>query len=172
MADVERPLAGGCLCGAVRYRLARIPDDVAHCHCSLCRRASGAPFVTWATVTRAELELTAGRPTWHRSTFRARRGFCSACGTQLFFAQDAEAPVDLPDAARSELTAPDGTPSDVDVTVASLDEPDLCVPTRNIWVGTRLGFLHGFDGRLPDHEDEGPEPETRPGRIRSGADRE
>lgn len=155
-------LTGGCLCGAIRYRLARVPDDVAHCHCSLCRRASGAPFVTWATVSRAEITLTEGRPAWFRSTPRARRGFCPGCGTQLFFAQDAEAPVDLPDATAPALPLPPGTPEDVDVTVASLDAPDLCAPTRNIWVGTRLGFLSGFDDHLPDHDDEGPAPCASP----------
>lgn len=151
MSDDALAPTGGCLCGAVRYRLARVPDDVAHCHCSLCRRASGAPVVTWATLARADLTLVAGRPHWYRSSQRSRRGFCPDCGTQLFFAQDAEAPVDLADPASAEA-------GDIDVTVASLDTPETCIPTRNIWVGTRLGFLDGFDRTLPDHADEGPTP--------------
>ena len=72
---------GGCLCGRVRYRLARVPTDVGPCHCRICQRASGAAFLTWATVPRAELEVT-GEPAWFRSSPAARRGFCPTCGTR------------------------------------------------------------------------------------------
>ena len=146
----EGAIAGGCLCGRVRYGLTRVPDDVAHCHCSLCQRSAGAPFVTWATVARNEMAV-AGEPRWYRSSARARRGFCPDCGTQLFFAQDvteADAAVD-PFGDRHGGTA-------VDITVASLDAPGAVRPTRNIWVGTRLAFLDGFDATLPDVLDEGP----------------
>ncbi len=149
MAAIE----GGCLCGAVRYRLAAVPDDVAHCHCRICRRSAGAPVLTWATVPRAGLAVT-GEVRWFRSSRLAKRGFCPACGTQLFFAQEiAEAGAALP-LAEAPPADPDGADT-CDVTVASLDEPDAVRPTRNIWVGTRLAFLHGFDARLPDHDDEG-----------------
>lgn len=141
---------GGCLCGAVRYRLSRISTDVAHCHCRICQRSSGAAFLTWATVPRAELEIT-GEPAWYRSSPAARRGFCPSCGTQLFFAFDADAVTTRPD-------VPGDPAADIDVTVASLDRPDAFVPTRNIWVGTRRAFAHGFDATLPDHLDEGPSP--------------
>lgn len=146
------PLLGGCLCGAIRYRLAAVPTDVGHCHCRICQRSAGAPLVTWATVPRADLEILAGEPTWHRSSAAARRGFCPTCGGHLFFAWDAEARDTRPEVADEALAT-------IDVTVASLDEPDLCRPTRNIWVGSRRAFLHGFDDRLPDWEDEGPDPE-------------
>lgn len=146
----DEALEGGCLCGRIRYQLSRTPTDVAHCHCSLCRKASGAPVVTWATVPREDVTL-AGEPAWFRSSPAARRGFCPACGTQLFFALDAEAPATRPD-------APLPASGEIDVTVASLDDPDRCRPTRNIWVGSRLALVHGFDARLPDFDDEGPLP--------------
>jgi hypothetical protein len=41
---------GGCFCGAIRYRVPLPPLWVAHCHCSMCRRAQGAAFVTWLGV--------------------------------------------------------------------------------------------------------------------------
>ena len=144
---------GGCLCGAVRYTLAAVPTDVAHCHCRICRRAAGAPFVTWATVERADL-TTAGPVRWFRSSTVAKRGFCPTCGTQLFFAQEIAVPIG--DTAASVLPLAEAPPADprgaatIDVTVASLDDPDRVHPTRNIWVGSRLAFLHGFDDRLPD----------------------
>lgn len=157
MTTVDPPL-GGCLCGAVRYRLARLPTDVGHCHCRICQRSTGAPLVTWATVPRGDLELLAGEPAWHRSSSAARRGFCRSCGSQLFFAFDADAETSRPD-------LPEAAIGEIDVTVASLDEPDRCRPTRNIWVGSRRAFLHGFDERLPDWEDEGPRPDAGSGSL-------
>lgn len=147
--DAAGVIEGGCLCGGVRFRLARVPTDVAHCHCRLCQRSTGAPLVTWATVPRGDLELRSGEVAWYRSSPAARRGFCPTCGTQLFFAYDAEADATRPDRAAEAI-------AEIDVTVASLDDPDLCRPTRNIWTGSRRAFLHGFDSTLPDHPDEGP----------------
>lgn len=143
-------VTGGCLCGGVRYALGHVPDDVAHCHCSICRRSAGAPFLTWATVERTDLAVT-GEVRWFRSSSVAVRGFCPTCGTQLFFAQDVSGgeatafPLTTP-----PLAEPRGATT-IDVTVASFDDPDVVRPARNIWVGTRLAFLHGFDAALPDH---------------------
>ena len=151
----EDAITGGCLCGRIRYRLARRPTDVAHCHCRICRRSAGAAFLTWATVPRADLAV-AGEPRWFRSSPLARRGFCPDCGTQLFFAQEIAGPADL--GALPLAEAPPADPhgaTTLDVTVASLDAPDAVRPTRNIWVGSRLAFLHGFAATLPDHLDEG-----------------
>src|SRR5881396_1158763 len=53
-------ITGGCFCGAVRYRVSATTRDVSHCHCSICRRTTGAPFVTWATFPAATFAVTAG----------------------------------------------------------------------------------------------------------------
>ena len=58
-------LEGGCLCGALRYRIDGSPRVVSHCHCGLCRRVSGAPFVTWLTVRKDRVTIT-GDPVWYR----------------------------------------------------------------------------------------------------------
>src|SRR5207249_4523371 len=55
-------VTGGCFCGAIRYRVNDAPRDVAHCHCGICRRTTGAPFVTWATFPAAAFVFTAGVP--------------------------------------------------------------------------------------------------------------
>ena len=63
-------LSGGCHCGAVRYEM---PEDVAHhalCHCTDCRKASGAPAVSGPLADRpdrhhrqsAGLRLVRARP--------------------------------------------------------------------------------------------------------------
>jgi Glutathione-dependent formaldehyde-activating enzyme len=43
--------SGGCLCGAVRYTVTGEIKDVSHCHCSMCRKAHGAAFATYASVS-------------------------------------------------------------------------------------------------------------------------
>lgn len=62
MRDVEAPLDGGCFCGAVRFRLTRVPFFVSCCHCTDCRRQSGAAFATYAAVETAALILRQGAP--------------------------------------------------------------------------------------------------------------
>jgi hypothetical protein len=79
---------GGCLCGAVRYAVRGPLREILVCHCHECRRWTGR---AWAvTAARDEdLEIDAGGAlVWiesPRSALRANRGFCSACGSSLFF---------------------------------------------------------------------------------------
>jgi hypothetical protein len=56
------PLDGGCLCGRIRYRLTAAPFDAGYGHCTLCRRASGAPTLAFATVPLADLQWLRGEP--------------------------------------------------------------------------------------------------------------
>lgn len=77
--------SGGCLCGAVTYRIAGPLRDVVACHCGQCRKTSGH-FVA-ATAVRAE-DLTIaedGALRWYRSSEAAERGFCGVCGASLFW---------------------------------------------------------------------------------------
>jgi len=79
--------SGRCLCDAVRFH-ARLPSRwVAHCHCSLCRRAHGAAFVTWAgfDADACRIEDDHHVLRWYDSSPAAQRGFCSRCGSTLFF---------------------------------------------------------------------------------------
>lgn len=79
--------SGACLCGEVRFRLQLPSKWVAHCHCSMCRRAHGAAFVTWIGVAdeHGRIDDPRQRLTWYRSSANAERGFCSQCGSSLFF---------------------------------------------------------------------------------------
>ena len=80
-------LHGSCLCGGVAFE-ARPPSLwVAHCHCSMCRRAHGAPVVTWVGLSAASVEVRDGgdRLTWYASSPGAERGFCGRCGSPMFF---------------------------------------------------------------------------------------
>src|SRR5262245_7102380 len=83
----EPVVHGTCLCGGVRFS-ARLPTKwVAHCHCSYCRRAHGAPLVTWAGFASEQFELESDsvQPAWYESSPGARRAFCPGCGSPMFF---------------------------------------------------------------------------------------
>ena len=76
---------GSCLCGAVRFEVScdlPAPDG---CHCSACRKWSGHYFVS-TDVPRAAVKIEGeDKITWYRSSEKARRGFCSVCGSSLFW---------------------------------------------------------------------------------------
>ena len=77
--------SGGCLCGAVRYELRGKSTSVTYCHCSMCRRWHGH-VGAYAAVDRADLALVEQRALkWHSSSPKVRRGFCTECGSCLFF---------------------------------------------------------------------------------------
>src|SRR2546421_13119826 len=78
-------IEGGCLCGAVRYRVYGQAYGITHCHCKTCRRASGAPFVTWAGFDADKFTFTTGQPASHASSAHVMRTFCKRCGTPLTY---------------------------------------------------------------------------------------
>ncbi len=86
MPDQEM-ITGGCLCGAVRFAARRPTLFCIHCHCHWCRRAYGAAFVTWFGVVEEAFTITRGTEhlVWYASSEQSSRGFCSRCGTTLFF---------------------------------------------------------------------------------------
>jgi hypothetical protein len=77
---------GGCLCGAVSYHVNGEMRPVVACHCGQCRKTSGH-FV--AATAAANDCLTIDDPEnvlrWYRSSSFAERGFCSRCGSSLFW---------------------------------------------------------------------------------------
>jgi len=123
------PLEGGCFCGAIRYRAAGMVWDISHCHCADCRRSSGAAFVSWASVGRGEFAWTRGVPGEYRYAGRTRT-FCPRCGTSLTFAEEGLAEIDL--------------------TLASLDDPAFLTPTDHLWTEDQLPWVRLADG-LPRH---------------------
>src|SRR5438067_367928 len=86
MPEQPETLAGGCQCGAVRYRAAMAPRNVHYCHCRMCQRAVGNIFATLAPVRKERLTWDRGPPSFFASSSVAERGFCSRCGTPLSFA--------------------------------------------------------------------------------------
>lgn len=78
---------GSCLCGDLRFEATLPSKWAAHCHCTLCQRAHGAPVVTWVGFEQGQVRIDDPhqRLQWYESTPGAQRGFCRRCGSTLFF---------------------------------------------------------------------------------------
>lgn len=81
----ETARTGGCQCGAVRFRAGAILDNPHVCHCRMCQRATGNFFAPLVGVPQDRLVWTAEAPSVFESSEGHERGFCSACGTPLFY---------------------------------------------------------------------------------------
>ncbi|MSP83027.1 MAG: GFA family protein [Alphaproteobacteria bacterium] len=81
----RKALVGGCLCGAVRYKVRGPLRDVANCHCGQCRKFHGH-IGAYTNAKTKDLTFTADSGlTWFTSSRIARRGFCRVCGSSLFW---------------------------------------------------------------------------------------
>lgn len=126
-------LEGGCLCGAIRYELLSTPFEAGYCHCTLCRRASGAPVLAFATVPLNDFSLLSETPGKRKSSWFGERWFCRNCGTQLCMH------------VRHQ-------PATIDFTLGSLDAPSRIHPTFHIFYGSRVPWFECAD-LLPRYEE-------------------
>jgi hypothetical protein len=129
-------LTGGCLCGAVRYRtsIPKLPPTL--CHCVSCRRAAGAHAVGLYTVDQDQMAFTPGQPVYYSSSSKVLRGFCGRCGTALTYWHA-------------------DWPTDISVTIASLDDPELAAPADHTWMADAPAWDRPADG-LPQHQTDRP----------------
>ena len=114
---------GGCHCRAVRYEVSGEPQHMALCHCSDCRKSSGAPMVAWAAFTEDQFKLVEGEPVTFNSSGSAMRSFCPKCGSGLYYRN-----VEF-------------LPGIVDIQSATLDDPDVLPPGAHIQTAERLGWM-------------------------------
>lgn len=131
MSDLHQ---GGCQCGAMRYQFRAPLRDIAHCHCSICRRSTGGILVTWITVPLAAFTWLRGEPARFASSPTCERCFCPNCGAHL--------------ALFTTLS-----PNSLDVTIATLDHPEHAAADRHIWSQSRLPWLE-VDPSLPQEQQE------------------
>jgi hypothetical protein len=114
-------LLGGCLCGAIRYRLTQEPIAFYACHCTDCQRQTGAAFGLSMIVRREAVELLQGDPrTFHvrLPDGREKRGrFCDACATRLW-------------------GEPTKAPAVRVLRPGTLDDPGAYAPFGDIWTGS------------------------------------
>lgn len=130
---------GGCLCGAVRFRIDPAPREVWFCHCRQCRKAQGTAFASSVPVPRADFTLLGGAGSLQafRATPTKARWFCRACGSPIY----------------SEV---DGAGL-LRVRAGALDDDRSLVPAGHIFVEGKAGWYTIADD-LPQH------PGREPGR--------
>ncbi|MEJ2400889.1 MAG: GFA family protein [Xanthomonadales bacterium] len=120
----EKRVHGGCLCGAVRFEIDLPSKWCAHCHCSMCRRAHGAGYVTWVGFDSGHFKLLSGdhHLKWYESSPGARRGFCTECGSAMLF-----------ESAR--------WPDETHVALGCIEDPIDRVPEANAYVEAHVDWM-------------------------------
>jgi hypothetical protein len=140
MSESEREHAGGCACGAVRYRASGDLRPVVACHCSQCRKAF-TNYGAFTAVARPGLAIdNEAAVTWHESSPGVRRGFCRRCGSALFWDNSAAA--------------------HVSIAAGTLDQPSGLRQVRHIYVADKADFYDIGDGleQLPQGQTGNPLP--------------
>jgi hypothetical protein len=112
-------VSGHCLCGAVKFTAKLASHDVAVCHCGMCRRWTGGPLM-YVDVAGAPVFEGAEAITVYRSSDTGERGFCSRCGSILFWKVAGE--------DRYTFTA------------GALDDPSTLVLTKEIFIEDKPAF--------------------------------
>jgi hypothetical protein len=124
---------GGCHCGAIRYQIDGEVIVHALCHCTDCRRHSGAPMVGWTMYRQEAFKIVKGTPKVYASSASGRRHFCPDCGTGLFYINDQM------------------LPGIVDIQSATYDDPNAIPPRAQIQVADRIGWMKSAH-ELPEFE--------------------
>ncbi|HEX5959490.1 MAG TPA: GFA family protein [Hyphomicrobiaceae bacterium] len=114
-------LTGGCQCGAVRFAVYVQPQKIGLCHCRMCQKASGAPFVVLAEVPWSAFAWTRGTPAAFQSSSRAARDFCAACGTPLSY-RHIGGPV-------------------IELMTGAFDDPSRVTPTYEVGTESQLAWV-------------------------------
>jgi hypothetical protein len=128
--DDPIPHTGGCRCGAVRFEASAEPFHISYCHCSDCRRATGAPVSAYVGFTAEQVAID-GRALKSYENGPVTRSFCGVCGSPLTYTD-----------ARLE--------NQIYFMLGAFDMPAYFRPTRHAYVREQLPFLHMPDG-LPRH---------------------
>jgi hypothetical protein len=112
------PYHGGCLCGAVRYRLEARPLAINACHCLDCRKLTGAANLLMIIWARDGFHLEKGAVDSWRKTADSGRQIdimrCKSCGTRLWH-------------------EPLSNPAQIVIAAGTLDQSDWAVPSSHIW---------------------------------------
>ncbi|MEE9319007.1 MAG: GFA family protein [Granulosicoccus sp.] len=83
MTNVDNAI-GSCLCSAVKIKVLKMSNSVGACHCSICRKWTGGPFLAVDCGNSVQLTGDENISTFNSSEW-AERGFCNKCGTHLFY---------------------------------------------------------------------------------------
>ncbi|MDH3379048.1 MAG: GFA family protein [Gammaproteobacteria bacterium] len=130
------PYQGSCLCGVVRFEIGEFLPEIAHCHCSMCRKFHGAAYATIAGVPRSKFRWTAGEQALkgYKAKNGTTRTFCSRCGSSLTF------------------SSPRALESVMEIALGTLDGDVPVQPNAHIFVGSGANWAMPSDD-LPQFEE-------------------
>ena len=127
----EPPFEGGCLCGAVRYRIDAPPLWIGYCHCKTCRHSTGAPVTMFVGAAAGSVKFANDKRTVFVSSPGVERGFCPTCGTPLTYESER-------------------FPGEVHFHISTFDDPQALQPAFHVFHEERLNWLE-IDDDLPRH---------------------
>ncbi|MFP6698629.1 MAG: GFA family protein [Alphaproteobacteria bacterium] len=124
-------IRGSCLCNSVRWEIDGPVGNMSHCHCSICRKAHGAPFATYLSTGAQNYRLVAGTEVIkeHGCSPRLTRAFCATCGSVV------------PMMVGARAVIPAGCLN---------DDPGIR-PDMHIFTGSKAPW-HAIDDNLPQHD--------------------
>lgn len=116
-------LRGSCLCAGIRYEITSDLQLPLHCHCSMCRKATGAAFRSRASVPTAAFRWVAGERLLARyeSSPGQVRTFCRVCGSTL-------------------VTIFPNSPEELGLAMGTLDDDPGVRPQFHVYVGSKAAW--------------------------------
>lgn len=122
---------GSCLCGAVSFEINADLPQTSACHCTKCRKHSGHYEASTDVPRSAVTIFGSENVTWYHSSEKVRRGFCSTCGSSLFW-----------DPIHKDWTA---------IAMGAFDKPTNTKLVRHIFVDDKGDYYEIGDG-LPQNQ--------------------
>jgi hypothetical protein len=131
-SEPRSPIRGSCLCGGVRYEVTGAFLRANFCHCSRCRKHSGAAASAQGRVPHAAFRVVAGADLIRvfRPPGGMAKAFCVECGSSLFGG-----------------TWPDGP--EVSIRLGTLDDPPHIEPSFHNYVADVPTWSSVPDDGLP-----------------------
>jgi len=116
-------ITGRCYCGATRIQAAALPSAVAYCHCTDCRRVTGAPVAAFAAFDSTDVTFSPNEGREVSVNPGVTRSFCQTCGSPLAGSYDY-------------------LPGTVYIALGLLDEAEKIPPELHAHVDDKLTWLH------------------------------
>ncbi len=126
---------GRCLCGEIQYTVDKIEPQMAHCHCTACRKFHGAAFSTFGEAKRENFHWIKGASLL--KSFIAENGsvrqFCKNCGSSMTFA-----------ASKNSTDV-------IEFSLGTLDSNIELQPDIHVFVGNKANWVK-INDKLPQHQ--------------------
>ncbi len=130
------PYIGRCLCGKINYEVDQIESQMAHCHCTMCRKFHGAAYATYGEAKAENFRWTQGEDMLERyhADNGTVRSFCRNCGSSMTFTPSND----------------DG--SVVEFSLGTLESPITHTPDAHVFLNYKAPWVT-IDDDLPKFEE-------------------